>query len=487
MKKTEILYVSRFINYNKAKEADIMTNLEPLQKYKKIHMIGIGGVSMSGLAEHLTHFGFEITGSDVHENENTRHLKDLGLNIQIGHHPEMVESADLIVYTAAIQEDDIERQMAKQKNKETMERSTFLGLITKCYEECICVSGTHGKTTTTSMIATCFLKANLDPTIEVGAYLNTIEGNNRTGKSHYFILEACEYVDSFLSFYPKTEIILNIDNDHLDYFKNIENIKKSFIKFTERVKENGHIIANIDDENTKEILKKSKKSIITYAIENQADYQAKNIQIDECGYPSFDCYKNEKKWLTVHLHIPGIHNIYNALATIATCDLYQISNNFIIEGLESFTGAKRRMEKIGTYNGIPVFDDYAHHPTEIQATLNSTKNIPHHETWAIFEPHTYTRTIDHLQEFAEILKNFDHIILAEIYAAREENTTGISSKEIEKLIQKENPNCLYFKSYDQIVDYLKKHVQKKDIIITIGAGTINQVGYQLINSEKSVN
>lgn len=457
-----------------------MTNLETIQKYKKIHMIGIGGVSMSGLAEHLTHYGFIITGSDAHESDNTKHLKALGINVQIGHHPEMISDADLIVYTAAIQENDLERQKALELKKEHMERSEFLGLITKCYKECICISGTHGKTTTTSMIATCFLEAEYDPTIEVGAYLKNIKGNNKTGNSDYFILEACEYVDSFLHFYPKTEIILNIDNDHLDYFKTIDNIKHSFQKFIQRLDNNGLVIANYDDENTVEVTKDIQSSLITYAIDHKADYQAKNIILDSYGYPTFECFKNDNYFFTFTLSVRGFHNILNALACIATCDYYQIDAKIIQKGLQNFTGANRRFEKIGEYQSIPVFDDYAHHPTEIKTTLNASKEIPHHETWAIFEPHTYTRTEEHLKEFAKILAEFDHIILSEIYAARETNTTGISSKDLLKLIQEKNPNSIYLDSYDKIILYLKEHVKKDDIIVTIGAGPINQVGYQLI-------
>ncbi|MCI8467531.1 MAG: UDP-N-acetylmuramate--L-alanine ligase [Bacilli bacterium] len=457
-----------------------MTNLETIQKYKKIHMIGIGGVSMSGLAEHLTHYGFIITGSDAHESDNTKHLKALGINVQIGHHPEMISDADLIVYTAAIQENDLERQKALELKKEHMERSEFLGLITKCYKECICISGTHGKTTTTSMIATCFLEAEYDPTIEVGAYLKNIKGNNKTGNSDYFILEACEYVDSFLHFYPKTEIILNIDNDHLDYFKTIDNIKHSFQKFIQRLDNNGLVIANYDDENTVKVTKDIQSSLITYAIDHKADYQAKNIILNSYGYPTFECFKNDNYFFTFTLSVRGFHNILNALACIATCDYYQIDAKIIQKGLQNFTGANRRFEKIGEYQSIPVFDDYAHHPTEIKTTLNTSKEIPHHETWAIFEPHTYTRTEEHLKEFAKILAEFDHIILSEIYAARETNTTGISSKDLLKLIQEKNPNSIYLDSYDKIILYLKEHVRKDDIIVTIGAGPINQVGYQLI-------
>lgn len=460
-----------------------MTYLESIQKYKNIHMIGIGGVSMSGLAEHITHYGFHVSGSDQSESKNTKHLKELGLNITIGSNIENIKNADLIVYTAAIPENDIELLEAKKQNKPRMERSEFLGLITQCYKECICISGTHGKTTTTSMIATCFLEAKKDPTIEVGADLKIINGNNRTGNSDYFILEACEFVDSFLKFYPKTEIILNIDDDHLDYFKTIENTKKSFQKFIKRLPNDGFVIANIDDDNTKEILDGA-PNLITYGVKEKADFTAHNIQTDSYGYPTFIVYKNNKFYEEFSLNVLGIHNVYNALACIATCDFYEISKKDIKNGLLKFTGAKRRFEKIGAFKDIPVFDDYAHHPTEMKTTLQSAKSIPHQKTWAIFEPHTYSRTVEHLQEFAEVLANFDYVLLAEVYAAREENTTGISSKDLANLIQEKNKNCFFFPNYQEIIDYLKQNVQKGDIIITIGAGTINQVGYQLIQEKK---
>ncbi len=459
--------------------------LESLKEYKRIHMIGIGGVSMSGLAEHLTHFGFTITGSDAKESENTRHLQTLGIDVAIGHDTKKIDNADLVVYTAAIPEEDEEFVYAKAHNKRMMERSEFLGEITKCYEECICISGTHGKTTTTSMISMCFLEAKKDPTIEVGAYLKPIGGNNKTGNSEYFILESCEYVDSFLKFYPNTIIILNIDNDHLDYFKNLENIKNSFYKFTERLKDTGIIIANLDDENTCDVLKRTTHKIITYGIKKEdASFHASNIKLDDYGYPTFDCYKDKTYYDTFTLNVHGEHNILNALATIATCDYYELDKKEIKEGLKNFTGANRRFEKIGEYKGIPVFDDYAHHPTEIKTTYQCTKEVPHNKTWAIFEPHTYTRTEAHLNEFVNVLKNFDHIILAPIYAAREQNKTGISSKDLEVLIKKENENCIFLDSYDKITSYIEENVQNGDIIITIGAGTINQVGYELIKNKE---
>lgn len=298
-----------------------------------------------------------------------------------------------------------------------------------------------------------------------------------------FILESCEYVDSFLKFHPHTEIILNIDNDHLDYFKTFENIKKSFLEFTNKLDETGTIIANIDDENIKEILEKTTHKTITYSIKNDsAHFQAKNIILNSYGYPTFDCYKNQQYYDTYALSVHGTHNILNALATIATSDLYNISKEFIKEGLQNFIGANRRFEHIGDYKGIPVFDDYAHHPTEIKTTLASSKEIPHRKTWAIFEPHTYSRTKTHLNEFASVLKEFDYVILTDIYAARETNTYNISSLDLLDKIKLENDNCIYLNSYEKIIAYIKENIQNGDIIITIGAGTINQVGYKLIEN-----
>lgn len=449
--------------------------------YKKIHMIGIGGVSMSSLAELMNHFGYIVTGSDTKESSYTNQLKNIGLNIQIGHHKELIDNADLIVYTAAIPKTDPEFEYAKELNKPMMERSKFLGEITKNYEECICVSGTHGKTTTTSMVASCFLEAKKDPTIEIGSYFKAIQSNNKIGNSEYFILESCEYVDSFLEFHPHAEIILNIDNDHLDYFKNLDNIKASFGKFIDKLNQTGVLVINADDKNCLDVINHAKCEIRTYGIENQdAHWIAKNIKKDSFGYPTFDVYCKNEYYINITLNVLGTHNILNALATTALCDFYNISKEDIKNGLNKFAGANRRFEKIGTYKNIPVIDDYAHHPTEIKTTLESAKNVPHHETWAIFEPHTYSRVDAHKNDFAEVLKHFDHILLAPIYAAREINTSGISSEDIENIIKKDNPNCQTFQTYEEIISWLKEHVQENDLIITIGAGTINQVGYELI-------
>lgn len=462
----------------------MMNRKEEFQKWGQVHMIGIGGVSMSGLAEVLNHFGVLVTGSDKEESNNTKHLKNIGLNVVIGHDISLVEKSDTVIYTAAIPKTDEEYLYAKQTGKKLLERSEFLGEITRCYQECICISGTHGKTTTTSMIATCFLEALKDPTISVGAYLDIILGNNRTGNSEYFILEACEYVDSFLAFSPKVEVLLNIDNDHLDYFKSIDHIKESFLKFTNCLRDGGLVIANKDDENTKEILKKIDKPYLTYGIlEEDVTYRAKNIHMNSFSYPEFLVEKNGQEFGVFSLNVHGQHNIYNALATIATCDYYHIEKEDIKKGLQNFKGAKRRFELIGKYDEVLVFDDYAHHPTEIISTWKSSLEIPHQDTWVVFEPHTFSRTKDHLEEFASVLSLFSHVLLAPIYAAREVDDKSISSVDLEVLIKKKNPNCVCFLNYDDIIDYLKMHLKNGDILITIGAGPINKVGYSLITKD----
>ena len=450
-------------------------------KDKTIHMIGIGGISMSGIAEILLEKGAFITGSDMQESKTINILKNKGVNITIGENPELVKAADIVVYTAAISEDNSELKMAKELNKELYERAKFLGLMTKEYENVICISGTHGKSTTTGMISSCFLEANLNPTIQIGAFLPKINSNYYVGDNKYFIMEACEYVDSFLSFFPTDAIILNIDNDHLDYFGDIENIKKSFSKFAHLLPNNGNLILNNDDENTMSIIKPDVNTI-TYGIDNNSSVMAKNIIFDAFGYPEFDIFYNGELFSHVHLNVLGKHNIYNALATICICIIHNLDKDAINKGLSSYKGVERRFELIGTYkDNIKVYDDYAHHPTEIKSTLNSVKNINCHQNYAIFQSHTYSRTQEHLNEFADVLKDFDNIIIAPIYPARETNIWGVKEEQLVDLIKPYNNNVCYIDSFEKIVEYLKANLQDNDLVITIGAGPINKVGLSLLN------
>ena len=451
-------------------------------KDKKIHMIGIGGISMSGIAEIMHEKGNVITGSDASNSKNVQMLIDKGIKVVIGEDPTLIDEADIIVYTAAISENHPEIKRAKELQKEMYERAKFLGLITKDYENVICISGTHGKSTTTGMISSCFLEDDQNPTIQIGAILPKINSNYFVGGNKYFIMEACEYVDSFLSFYPTSEVILNIDDDHLDYFKNMANVKKSFTKYAHLLPENGLLVLNSDDENTMSLNYPSNINVLTYGINNtDANLVAKNITYDDLGHPMFDIYYNNELYISLHLNILGNHNIYNALATTAICLYYNISKESIIKGINEYRGVERRFELLGTYrDNILVYDDYAHHPTEIKSTFNSAKNIKCHQNWAIFQSHTYSRTKEHLEEFADVLKNFDNIIIAPIYPAREINTYNVKESDLVDLIKKDNSNVRYIDSFNKIVKYLKENLQNNDLVITIGAGPVNEVGLKLL-------
>ncbi len=458
-----------------------MTNLDELKQYKSIYMIGIGGVSMSGIAEILKHWGFTVIGSDWAESETTKKLNLDGIHVIIGHDVNMVAKADLVVYTAAIKEDDPELVKAKELGIKTMERADFLGLLTKAFDDTICISGTHGKTTTTSMVSMCFLEAGLDPSIQVGATLKAIDGNYRIGNSKHFIIEACEYVESFLKFYPKAEIILNIDNDHLDYFKNIENINQAFIKYVKLLPEDGLLVVNLDNEYCSHLHEYTNAKVITYGVQNEkANFLARNITFDKNGFPRFDVYYNNRFYSSFELSVPGAHNVLDALACISLCDAYGISKSDIKSALKKYTGACRRFEYIGQFDGVSIYDDYGHHPTEIIATANALKKKVYNHSWVVFQPHTYSRTSNLLDDFANSLTYFDNIIITDIYAAREINTYGISSNDLVNKIKELGRKAIYIPEFQDIVSYLKENVEKNDIILTLGAGTITNVGPMLL-------
>ena len=455
-----------------------------IKEYQNIHLIGIGGASMYAIAAMLKHDGKNVTGSDMQESEHTKYLESIGIKVVIGHQVELIQNADLVIYTAAIHDDDVELSYARSHGIEAVERAVFLGEYTKQYENLICISGTHGKSTTTSMVASVFLEAGLNPTINIGASLQKIHGNYYIGGKKYFILEACEYVDSFLHFHPTSEIILNIDDDHLDYFKTVENTKKSFQKYIDLLPKNGFLVVNIDDENIDD-LTLNHDHLLTYGIQHDANLMAKNICYSELGFPTFDVYFNHEYLDTFTLGVLGRHNVLNALATIAMGINYHIDLEVVKKALKEFHGVGRRFEYLGEYNGAHVFDDFAHHPTEIASTYDSSKSIKHHETWAVFQSHTYSRTFEHLQEFANILSKFDHVIICDIYPARETNIWNVKEDDLVKLIQKENPNVIHIPTYDKIALYLMEHVQPNDLILTIGAGPVNQVAKLILNQKVS--
>ena len=458
-----------------------MPNIDNIKKYKKIHMIGIGGISMSGIAEILLNWGFSVSGSNNVDSEILHTLEDAGIKIFIGHNAENVVGADCVVFTAAINKDNPELVHAKELGIPVIERSDFLGELTRCYENTIAISGTHGKTTTTSLVSLCFIEAMRDPSIQVGAIIKDLDGNYRVGNSENFIIEACEYVESFLKFSPKSEIILNIDNDHLDYYKNIENVKKAFIKYVELLPEDGHLVINADDNNCLDLPIYSKAPCIKYGIENDdVDFFAKNIKFNADGFPEFDVYKYNEFYEHIELSIPGKHNILNALACISLCDAYGISKKDIKNALKKFTGADRRFEYKGTVNGAEVYDDYGHHPTEVMATAKALKNKHFNKSWVVFQPHTYSRTFNLLNDFANALLSFDNIIVTDIYAARETNTYNISSKDLVNEIIKLGKPAKYISSLEDCVTYLKENVKPNDIVLTLGAGTVTKIGPMLV-------
>ena len=462
-----------------------MPNIDRLKKYNKVHMIGIGGVSMSGIAEILTNFGIQVTGSNNVESEATNKLEKAGIKVFIGHNSQNIEDPDIVVYSAAIKQDNPEIIAAKEKNIPIIERADFLGELTRCFKDTITIAGTHGKSTTTSMVSLCFLEALKDPSIQVGADIRNIGGNYKVGNSEYFIIEACEYVESFLKFSPKSEIILNIDNDHLDYFKNFENIKNAFIKYVKLLPDDGLLVVNGDDTNCLDLLNHTNATCLTYGITNKnTDFFAVNIVFDNEGFPEFDVYSKSKFYGRIKLSIPGMQNVLNSLGAIALCDYYGIDYETIRKALLSFTGAVRRFEFKGKVNNASIYDDYGHHPTEIIATAKALMNKKYNKSWVVFQPHTYSRTKNLMDDFAKALLNFDYIIILDIYAARETNTYGITSKDLADKIISLGKQAKYIPDFDECVKYLEENVTDNDIILTLGAGTVTEIGPMLLKSSE---
>ena len=425
--------------------------------------------------------GFTISGSDSKKSPLTTLLESKGATLYYGQRASNIkDSVDVVVYTAAIHPDNPEFSCAKEKGIPMLTRAQLLGQIMRNYDTPIAVSGTHGKTTTTSMISHILLKGDCDPTISVGGILPAIGGNIRVGNSETFLTEACEYTNSFLSFFPKISIILNIDADHLDFFKDIDDIRHSFRRFAELLPADGALIINADTPKYEEIIKELPCKVITYSLEKEADYTADNITYDEFGHASFRVLHNGSPIGTCSLKVPGIHNVSNALASIACGQLLDLSDDVIFEGLKSFTGTDRRFQYKGQIGGVTIIDDYAHHPTEIEATLHAAKNYPHKKIWCVFQPHTYTRTKALLPEFAKALSLADHVVLADIYAARETDNLGISSADLQKLIADLGTPCEYFPTFDEIENFLLENCTQGDLLITMGAGDVVNIGEQLL-------
>ncbi len=452
--------------------------LAELKDIKNIHFIGIGGISMSGLAEILIDKGYTVSGSDIKPSNITEKLEKDGIKVYIGHDANNIKNPDLVVYTAAIKESNPELIKTRELGIPSIDRATLLGEIMRKFPYSIAISGTHGKTTTTSMVTMIMLEAKLNPTVHIGGELTAIGGNTKIGGKEYFISEACEYVDSFLKFYPYLAAILNIEADHLDYFKDIDQIKDSFFKFASLVPKTGFLIGNADDSNTMEVLSKIDSCTkITFGVKNSvADWKATNIAYDKDGCINFTLIHNGTILGDIVLCVPGMHNLVNALAAIAVCSTLGCGFDDIKNGLLKFSGTHRRFEMKYTINNIKVIDDYAHHPSEISATLTAVKNLKANKVWCVFQPHTYTRTRMLLDEFSKAFDDADNIVLADIFAAREPDTGMIHSRDLVEKLKQNGKNTIYLESFDLIAKHLKENIKPGDIVLTMGAGDIYKVG-----------
>lgn len=451
-------------------------------KMNKIHFIGIGGISMSALARLVMAKGISVSGSDRQASDITRQLEEAGACItyeQTGKN--ITEGIDLVVYTAAISKDNDELKTALEKNIPVMVRADFLGLMMKEYKTAVCVAGTHGKTTTTSMLAHILMEGEKDPTVLVGGILDSIGGNLRIGHSENFVTEACEYTNSFLSFFPTIAVVLNVSEDHLDFFKDINDIRHSFREFLKLVPDHGLVILNEDIPEPEYFTEGLDCKVITIGnAGGKSNISAGNITTDDKARCSYDLIINGEKKGHISLRVTGEHNVYNSLAAIGAALELGVSVEAAAAGLKSYGGTERRFEYKGEFNGVTVIDDYAHHPDEIKATLDTAANYPHRDIWVVFQPHTYSRTKAFLKEFGESLSKADHVILAEIYAAREKDTLGISSRDVAECVARYGTDVHYISTFGEIENFLKNNCTQGDLLITMGAGDIVNIGNDLL-------
>lgn len=449
---------------------------EFMEPGKRGYLIGIGGVSMSPLAEVLSGMGLDISGSDIQEGENVKHLKSIGFKVNIGHYAENIKGdIDFIVRTAAVRDDNVEIIAARAAGIPVFERTETWGAIMRDYKNAVCVAGTHGKTTTTSMVTHIFMAAGRDPTVMIGGTLPLLSSSHRVGEGDTIILESCEYYNSFHSFIPTVAVILNIEADHLDFFKDLDAIKDSFRQFAANTVEDGIIVANAGDENTMSALRPLERELFTFSLDGGADVYASNL-VQLGAATEFDILLRGELLTRVRLRVPGLHNVKNALAASAAALCLKIPADAIKAGLESFTGAERRFEYKGSLNGADIYDDYAHHPGELNAVFNAVEPLGYKRVIAVFQPHTYSRTKALFDGFVEQLKRPDITFLAEIYAARESNTEGISSADLAERI----PGSEWFPDFGALEDKLRRLASPGDIILTIGAGDVYKVGEAIV-------
>ena len=453
---------------------DITTYLHP---GRRAHLVGIGGVSMAPLAEVLHGMGMVITGSDTRQSDTVKHLRSLGIQVEIGQSAEHLDHCELVIRTAAAHDDNPEISGARARGIPVFERAQAWGAIMKRYQNALCISGTHGKTTTTSMCTHIIMAAGLDPTVMIGGTLPLLGAGHRVGRGETIILESCEYCNSFLSFFPTVAVILNIEADHLDFFKDLEDVEHSFRRFADRVPEGGRIIANRDDANTMRTLEGESRPVTTFGLE-AGDVHAAGL-IWERGLPAFDVVYRGETFAHVSLRVPGVHNVKNALAAAAASIALGVPARAVEEGLNAFRGAGRRLEHKGSFHGAEVFDDYAHHPGELKALLDTARTLGYERVICAFQPHTYTRTAALFDDFAEVLKKPDVTLLAEIFAARETNDIGISSRDLAEQI----PGAEYYATLPEVTARLRELARPGDLILTVGAGDIYTAGEALVRGE----
>ena len=459
--------------------------MESISNYKRIHCLGIGGIGLSAVAEILQNNGHIVSGTDLNETDVTRHLESVGIRVVYEHRADNVDGVDAVVYSAAVSAEKPEMVRAKELGIPCFSRAEVLGMIMEHYKNSVAICGTHGKTTVTSMTSLILRNAKYKPTILVGGNLDEINGNVEIGENEYFVTEACEYMDSFLHLRPRIGVLLNIDSDHLDYFKNINNIKKSFRQFVEQIPKEGVVIAFDGNPFVRDVLQ-GMENRITYGYTESSDYCAVNIQFDDNGFPEYDLHYKGEMLCHVHLSVPGEHNVLNSMAAFGTAHYLGVDTEVITDTLLSYRGTHRRFDFTGyTEIGAKIIDDYAHHPTEIKATLSAAKNIRHNDLWCIFQPHTYTRTKALFDDFVDSFGMVDHLIITDIYAAREKDVYNVSSQKLEEAMQEKHPDkdIRYMGDFESIAEYVGKNAGKDDIIITMGAGDVYKIGKMLRTDE----
>ena len=443
----------------------------------KVHFVGIGGVSMAPLAEALRSTGVMVTGSDLNESPATDALKNMGITIKIGHLAEHITGADAIIRTAAARDDNPEIKAAREAGIPVFERAEAWGHIMQQYKNAICIAGTHGKTSTTSMCTHILLAADTDPTVMIGGNLAKLQSGHRVGSGDTIVLESCEYYNSFHNFFPTIAVLLNVEEDHLDYFENLEQIQESFRKFADLVPEDGAIVANGDDKKTMDALAPLGREIWTFGFGENNRIRAENVSYQDVG-ASFDLYVEGQLSCTVKLKVPGAHNVSNALAAIGVAVVLGLEPAAICEGLSDFTGAGRRFEYKGEINGAKVYDDYAHHPTELAVLLDAVEKLDFERTILAFQPHTYTRTKALFDDFVRELRRPERTYIAEIFAAREQNTVGISAKDVAEQVAR----AQHVPTLEEMAEKIREIAKEGDIILTVGAGDIFKVGEMLVQA-----